>query len=101
VKVEMDATFAQSHPFTGYQTETPTPGYVLLNAGLGTDIVSKGRTLMSVYLNALNLGDVAYQSHLSRLKYTAVNEATGRQGVFAMGRNFSVKVNVPLSWNFK
>jgi iron complex outermembrane receptor protein len=101
LKLEMDATFEQSHAFTGYQTETATPGYVLLNAGVGTDIVNKGRTLMSVYFNALNLGDVAYQSHLSRLKYTAENEVTGRQGVFAMGRNFSVKVNIPLSWNLK
>jgi iron complex outermembrane receptor protein len=50
---------------------------------------------------ALNLGDVAYQSHLSRLKYTDVNLATGRTGVFAMGRNFSVKVNIPLSWTAK
>jgi iron complex outermembrane receptor protein len=101
LKLEMDATFEQSHAFTGYQTETATPGYVLLNAGVGTDIVNKGRTLMSVYFNALNLGDVAYQSHLSRLKYTAENEVTGRQGVFAMGRNFSVKVNIPLSCNLK
>ena len=42
--------------------------------------------------------DVAYQNHLSRLKYAAVNNVTGRQGVFNMGRNFSVKVNVPLEW---
>jgi iron complex outermembrane receptor protein len=99
--VEMDANFAQNAAFTGFETETSTPGYTLFNAGLSTDIVSKGRTLMRIYVNALNLGDVAYQSHLSRLKYTDENVVTGRRGVFAMGRNFSFKVNIPLSWDLK
>jgi iron complex outermembrane receptor protein len=40
---------------------------------------------------------VAYQNHLSRLKYAAINEATGRVGVFNMGRNFSFKVNILFS----
>jgi hypothetical protein len=53
----------------------------------------------SVDLSALNIGDVAYQSHLSRLKYAAVNEVTGRQGVFNVGRNFGLKINVPLSFD--
>ncbi len=101
MKLEMDATSQQSNAFTGFGTETPTAGYTLFNAGLSADIVSKNTTLMSIYLMALNLGDVAYQSHLSRLKYTDVNLATGRTGVFAMGRNFSVKVNIPLSWTAK
>jgi iron complex outermembrane recepter protein len=99
VKAELDNTFAQNNPFTGYNTETKTPGYSLLNAGLGGDIVSKGKTLFSLYFAANNIGDVAYQSHLSRLKYAAVNNVTGRMGVYNMGRNFSVKLNVPLSFN--
>jgi len=98
---EVDANFAQNAAFTAYQTETPTPGYTLLNAGLSADIVAKEHTLMRIYVNALNLADVAYQSHLSRLKYTDENDVTGRRGVFAMGRNFSIKVNVPLSWDLK
>jgi iron complex outermembrane receptor protein len=28
-----------------------------------------------------------------------MNEATGRMGVFNMGRNFSLKINVPLQFN--
>jgi iron complex outermembrane receptor protein len=52
--------------------------------------------LFQVSLIAQNITDVAYQNHLSRLKYTAENMATGRMGVFNMGRNFSIKVNVPL-----
>jgi iron complex outermembrane receptor protein len=98
VKAELDNTFAQNNPFTGYDTETKTPGYSLLNAGLGGDVVSKGKTLFSLYLAANNIGDVAYQNHLSRLKYTAVNNVTGRTGVYNMGRNFSIKLNVPLSF---
>jgi len=49
----------------------------------------------------MNLGDVAYQNHLSRLKYTDMNNVTGRMGVFNIGRNFGIKVNVPLDfkWN--
>lgn len=99
VKAELDNTFAQNNPFTGYNTETKTSGYSLLNAGLGGDIVSKGKTLFSLYFAANNIGDVAYQNHLSRLKYGAVNNVTGRMGVFNMGRNFSVKLNVPLSFD--
>lgn len=98
VKAELDNTFAQNDPFTGYNTETATGAYSLLNAGFGGDVVSKGKTLFSLYLAANNLTDVAYQNHLSRLKYTAVNNATGRGGVFNMGRNFSIKLNVPLSF---
>ncbi|MBA2499254.1 MAG: TonB-dependent receptor [Chitinophagaceae bacterium] len=101
VKVELDNTFKQNNPFTGYDTETITPGYSLLNAGAGGDIYSKGRVVANIYFSANNITDKAYQNHLSRLKYTAENNATGRQGVFNMGRNFSLKVNVPFSgiWN--
>jgi iron complex outermembrane receptor protein len=95
----MDRTFKQARPFTGYNTETATDGYALLNAGIGTDILSKGNTAFSLHIAANNITDETYQQHLSRLKYTAVNNATGRSGVFNMGRNFSIKLNVPL--NFK
>ena len=97
IKLELEQTFAQQHPFTGYNTETATPSYTLIHAGAGTDIISKGKTLFSIYFTGTNLGDVAYQNHLNRLKYAAVNNATGRIGVFNMGRNFSFKINIPLS----
>ena len=99
VYFELDNTSKQDHPFTAYQTETSTPGYALLNAGISTNIISHNKTLFSIYLNAMNIGDVAYQSSLSRLKYTDVNQVTGRQGVFNMGRNFSIKLNIPLNFN--
>ncbi|MEX6688399.1 TonB-dependent receptor [Danxiaibacter flavus] len=99
VSLQSDYNFKQSHPFTGYNTETATSDYWLINAGIGADIASKGRTLFSINIAGNNLGDIAYQNHLSRLKYTAENNVTGRTGVFNMGRNFTFKVSVPLNFN--
>ncbi|HET9054984.1 MAG TPA: TonB-dependent receptor, partial [Cyclobacteriaceae bacterium] len=42
---EVDKTFDQKNAFTAYETETATPGYALLNASMGVDVVSKGTTL--------------------------------------------------------
>ncbi|MEO6253200.1 MAG: TonB-dependent receptor [Ferruginibacter sp.] len=98
VKFEVDNTFSKRNVFTTYNTETRSPGYTLLNAGIGADIVNKkNQTLFSLGFSAMNMGDVAYQNHLSRLKYAAENLATGRMGVFNMGRNFSIKLNVPFN----
>jgi len=33
---------------------------------------------------------------MSRLKYTDRNNVTGRIGVYNMGRNFSIKVAIPI-----
>ena len=97
VLVETNTAFAQNKPFLGFNTETRTDGYVLLNAGIGTDFVTpSGRTWASLHFSANNITDKAYQDHLNRLKYTDENAVTGRGGVFNMGRNFSVKLNVPL-----
>lgn len=101
VSFEVDKTFDQNDPFTGYDTETRTKGYALLNAGVSADVMSKNKTLFTIYVHANNIADVAYQNHLSRLKYAAENIVTGRTGVFDRGRNFSIKVNVPLSFTLK
>lgn len=101
MQAELDNTFAQDNPFTGFNTETKTSGYSLLNAGMGADIASKGKTLFSLFFAANNITGVAYQNHLSRLKYAPENMVTGRSGVFNMGRNFSVKLNIPLDFTTK
>ena len=101
VKAGADKFFDQKKPFTGYNTETTTPGYTLLNAGIGSDVTSKNKTIFSLHLSVTNIADVAYQSHLSRLKYAAENLVTGRPGVFSTGRNFSVKLNMPLEFSKK
>lgn len=92
--VEAVNYFRQNDPFTSYGTETTTPGYTLLNAGFSTEVHSSKRKLFSIYVLGNNLSDRAYQNHLSRLKYTDENPVTGRVGVFNMGRNFMVKLNV-------
>lgn len=92
----VDHYFKQSDIYSAYNTETTTDGYTLFNASAGGDIVFKKKTICSIYLSGTNLTDIAYQSHLSRLKYAAVNEATGRTGVFNMGRNISIKLIVPV-----
>ena len=101
VKIGLDNYFAQNKFYSAYGTETATPGYSLLNFGLGTDIMSEHKTLFSLYISADNITDVAYQSHLSRLKYEDVNNITGRTGVFNMGRNISFKLIVPVDFSKK
>jgi iron complex outermembrane receptor protein len=96
INVQLDNVFAQNNPFTGYNTETQTPAYSLLNLGYSTQIQRRNKTLFSVSLVGQNITDVAYQHHLNRLKYGPMNDATGRMGVFNMGRNFSFKVNIPI-----
>jgi len=101
IKAEADNTFAQNDPFTGYNTETATPGYTLFNAGIGGEIKNKTKTVCSIFIGVNNIADIAYQNHLSRLKYGPENLATGRVGVFNPGRNFSVKLNIPLEFSNK
>jgi iron complex outermembrane receptor protein len=102
LKAEMDRNFMQNKPFFAYNTETATPAYTLLNAGMGADIINKKeKTILSIHFAGINLTNAAYQNHLSRLKYTDENLATGRRGIFNMGRNFSFKINVPLNFSDK
>ena len=98
VNAELDYFFEQNQFYSAYGTETKTPSYSLFNAGIGSDVVNKnGNTLFSIYFSATNILDIAYQSHLSRLKYAPENIATTRTGVFNMGRNFNIKIMVPLA----
>jgi iron complex outermembrane receptor protein len=99
IKAEMDHNFKQNKPFFAFDTETATAAYTLLHAGFGADIVNKkGVAIFNIHFAGSNLTDAAYQNHLSRLKYTDRNLVTGRNGVFNIGRNFSLKVNVPFSF---
>lgn len=101
ISAELDNTFKQNNPFTGYNTETVTASYSLLNAGVGGEIRSRGKTLFSLFAGVNNIGDVAYQNHLSRLKYAPENLVTGRMGVFNMGRNFTLKLNIPFDFSIQ
>ena len=89
----------QSHIYSADDTETPTPSYTLVNVSAGTDILLNHKKVAEFYVTADNLLNRAYQNHLSRLKYTDVNQVTGRQGVYNMGRNVTFKLVIPLSFN--
>ena len=92
VKFAVDYFFRQDNYFKAFNTETGTPGYWLLSAGVGANVKGFRRSdFLSIYISAENLTDVAYQSHLSRLKYSPQNQLTGRNGIYNMGRNVSLK----------
>lgn len=97
IGIESDYNFAQNKAFTGYDTETNTAAYWLINSFVSFDIYRKESTLLTISLTANNLLDIAYQNHLSRLKYAPINETTNRTGVFEMGRNIGIKINIPLA----
>ncbi|MEW6467823.1 MAG: TonB-dependent receptor [Bacteroidota bacterium] len=97
VRIGVESYLAQDRFYKAFGTETRTPGYTLLSAGLGADFVSGRLAICSVYISINNLTDVAYQSHLSRLKYAAENPVTGRTGIYNMGRNISFKLVVPVN----
>ena len=96
INLEMEHNFAQNYYFSAYSTETSSRAYTLINAGLGADVLNKaGKTVLKISINVNNLGDIAYQNHLSRLKYAPENLATGRTGVYSMGRNIGFKLIIP------
>ncbi len=98
-RIDVEHYFEQNKIYYKFGNETVTPAYTLLNIGIGTDVVSNGRKLFSIYLYGSNILDEAYQSNMSRLKYTDPNNVTGRIGVYEMGRNISFKLMVPVDFS--
>ena len=96
VAAGLDCYLKQSNIYNDGDTETPTPGYALLSLSAGSDIQVKGKKIAEFYITADNLFNLAYQNHLSRLKYANENVITGRRGVYNMGRNINFKVVVPI-----
>ena len=96
VAIGLDCNLAQNHYYQVDDTETRTPAYALLSLSAGTDLNIHKKKVAELYITADNLLDCAYQNHLSRLKYGDINNATGRQGVFNMGRNIVFKAIIPI-----
>ena len=86
----------QSKFYAVDDTETATPSYALFNLSAGMDLHVFGHNCIELTLSCQNLFDKVYQPHLSRLKYVDTTSPSGRQGISAMGRNFCVKVSVPI-----
>ena len=100
LKISMEYYAKQDRVYSADNTETPTPGYVLFDAGVGADLTNRqGKVLVSINILGNNITDVAYQSHMSRLKYFEEypDNPTGRSGIYNMGRNISFKITVPLN----
>jgi iron complex outermembrane receptor protein len=97
-RAEADSYATQNRFYALNDTETRTPDYTLINAGLGSTLKQKsGKTLCEVFIQADNLFNVAYQSNLNRLKYFEYYSSSpnGRSGIYNIGRNVSFKVIVP------
>lgn len=97
-KVEADIYAAQNRFYALDNTETATPGYALINVGVGTKIKTKSeRTFCELFFQVDNLFDKAYQSNLNRLKYFEYYTASpnGRSGIYNIGRNVSLKAVFP------
>lgn len=96
-KIDLDINARQNRFFSGFGTETETASYTLVNLGFGSDVVNrKNQIQFSWHAGITNLFDVAWQNHLSRLKYTDENSINGRVGVFNQGRNAYIKLIVPI-----
>lgn len=95
LRTGIDVYAAQNRYYALNDTETPTPGYTLVHAGIGSTIKrASGKPICELFIQADNLFDVAYQSNLNRLKYFEYYNASpnGRSGIYNMGRNVSFKV---------
>ncbi len=98
-KFETEHFFEQNRIYSAAQTESYTSSYTLFNMGMGSDFISKKQqVIFSLFVGITNLTDVAYQSHLSRLKYAPINYNNGRTGIFNMGRNVSFKLIIPIQF---
>ncbi|SFQ23284.1 TonB-dependent receptor [Hymenobacter arizonensis] len=97
-RASLDGSARQNRFYALDNTETATPGYALLGLGAGTTFRTRaGREAVQLFLQVDNVLDVAYQSHLNRLKYFEYYEGSpnGRSGIYNPGRNVSAKVVVP------
>ena len=97
----MEYNLRQDNYYALDDTETATPDYAVFNLSAGMDLHIFGHNCIELTLSCQNLFDKVYQPHLSRLKYLDTNSPTGRQGISAMGRNFCIKVNVPIDIHLK
>jgi iron complex outermembrane recepter protein len=100
--IGMDYFATQDRVLLEDGTETPTPGYILFDAGAGFNVTSRsGKTLCTIHLAGTNLFNIAYQSHLSRLKYFEPypGNESGRNGIYGPGRNISFELIVPFEFS--
>lgn len=102
IETDFEYFFKQDRILAENNFETPTPAYTLLNSSAGFDWTDgKGKKYLTFIFIVQNIFDKTYQNHLSRLKYAPENPASGRVGIFNMGRNFVLKLIVPIDGKIK
>ncbi|MBN9383962.1 MAG: TonB-dependent receptor [Chitinophagaceae bacterium] len=100
-KVQVAWYASQNRAYLADNTESATPGYALINAGVGAGVTnSKGKTIFNLYIMGNNLFDVAYFDHMSRLKYFlySSSDTNPAHGIHNMGRNIAFKIDFPLDF---
>lgn len=77
--------------------ETPSSGYTLLNASIGTTIrVGKTQDII-IYAAGRNLLDKAYYDHLSRFKPGRLSDEDPNLGIYNQGRSVTFGLNIPFT----
>jgi iron complex outermembrane recepter protein len=103
LKIGVAHYWEQRDVYSALYTEIPSEAYTLVDAGIGTQFVNRktGMVICSLFVNGTNLTNIAYADHLNLAQYfyaqnghliTVTNQ---RQGVFNMGRDFTLKVVFP------
>jgi iron complex outermembrane recepter protein len=82
ISVSAEINYAQNRVDT---FETPTPGYFLLNAAMGSQLRVQNQT-WTFFISGKNLTNTKYFDHLSRLKEI---------GIYNMGMNITFGVVIP------
>ena len=77
--------------------ETPTKGYSLLSAAVGTTVNIGKKQDLTLYVSGKNLLDKKYYDHLSRYKPGRLDEADPTFGIYNPGRNITFGVIVPFT----
>jgi iron complex outermembrane receptor protein len=112
-KFGLEHDWAQRDIYSAQYTELPSYAYTLLNAGIGTNFISKRdkHLLCSFFINCTNLANIAYVDHTARTQYfwayNGANDPTnfGRvpatvtmqsEGIYNMGRNIGFKLIIPI-----
>lgn len=92
-KADLEYTAPQNRFLALYHTETATPGYLLFGFSISAEIKPASNHTIHLQIEAANLFDKPYQSHLSRLKYFEYYTASpnGNSGMYDMGRNICFK----------
>ncbi len=93
VTASWESAAAQNRYLALFATETRTAAYTLFHLGWGTSLTLGGKKQLSFQCQINNLFDMAYQNHLSRLKYLEYYQSApnGNSGIYNMGRNLSFK----------